>query len=225
MAVAQSPSARSPEPALVIDLTGQNGQGQKQDESAAHAVVLHHHATVVPQGTIIPAVLETPIDSSGPGPVRAITSTDTRGFDGSRVLIPRGSRLYGEYTSAAQVGQSRVLVTWTNLVRPDGVSIGLNSPSSDARGGAGIPGMVNNHVLARLSSAVLQSALAIGVNVASRPGNNSVIVGAPVQTVGAAGASLIPQADARPIITVKEGADIAVFVAHNLDFSGALPAQ
>ncbi|MEI9902967.1 MAG: TrbI/VirB10 family protein [Asticcacaulis sp.] len=50
---------------------------------------------VVPQGAVIPAVLETAINSDLPGYTRAIVSQDIRSFDGSTVLIPRGSRLVG----------------------------------------------------------------------------------------------------------------------------------
>lgn len=219
-----APPTRSPEPALVVDLSPTDDPTPAED-AAARATVLKHQSTIVSRGTIIPAVLETPIDSSAPGPVRAITSADVRGFDGARVLIPKGSRLYGAYRAETQAGQARVLVTWSSLVRPDGISVRLNSPAADANGGPGVPGAVNNHVLARLASATLQSALAIGVNLASRPGNGSVIVSTPVQTVGAAGQALLPNAEARPTIMVKEGADITAFLSRDLDFSGALPRQ
>jgi type IV secretion system protein VirB10 len=216
---------RLAEPALVIDLadTPTAGPSQAADDATAHATVLRHRSTLVPQGTIIPAVLETPIDSSRPGPVRAITSEDIRGFDGTRVLVPRGSRLMGEYRSDTQAGQRRVLVTWSRLVRPDGVSVRLAAPASDVRGGAGVPGAVDNHLIARVSSVVLQSALTVGVNLASRPGNGSVVIGAPAQTVGNAGQTLVPTSDSKPTITVKDGAEIAVFVTQDIDFSGALP--
>lgn len=214
-------ASRLQEPALVIDLTQPAGTGQTDE---AHATVMRHKSMIIPQGTIIPAVLETPINSSVPGMARAITSRDTSGFDGSRVLIPKGSRLFGDYQSNVQAGQSRVLVTWSTLVRPDGVSIKLASPASDANGGFGIPGKVNNHILARFTSALLQSALQVGVNYYSyRAGAAAVIVGAPIQTATTAGGGLIPTAQAGPTITVKEGADIAVLVARDLDFSGALP--
>jgi type IV secretion system protein VirB10 len=213
--------ARLQEPALVIDLT--EGADSQKGTDQAHATVMRHKSMIIPQGTIIPAVLETPINSSVPGMVRAITSRDAFGFDGSRVLIPKGSRLFGDYQSNVQAGQSRVLVTWTNLVRPDGVSVKLGSPASDANGGFGVPGAVNNHILARFSSALLQSALAVGVNLAYQPGAGAVIIGAPIQAASSAGGALIPDAQAGPTITVKEGADIAVLVARDLDFSGALP--
>jgi type IV secretion system protein VirB10 len=214
--------ARSPEPAMVLDLTAAEDQSQKGQDDAARAVVLHHRALVVAQGVIIPAVLETPIDSSSPGPVRAITSTDTYGFDGSRLLIPRGSRLYGQYQSDTRAGQARVTVSWTRLMRPDGISVRLNSPASDRAGQPGVPGRVNNHVAARLAAATLESALAVGVNLASRPADGSIVIGQPIQPLASAGATLIP-APPGPTIMVRAGSDISVFVARDLDFLGALP--
>lgn len=168
---------------------------------------------------MIRAVLETPIDSRRPGLVRAVVSRDARGFDGTRVLIPRGSRLIGEAGGDMKAGQKRVLVNWTRLIRPDGVAIRIGSPAADVLGGAGITGKVNNHFFERFGSAVLQSALTIGVNVASRPRRNSVIVGLPGQ-VGAAGQSLLPDVEQAPTVKVSSGAEISVFVARDLDFSG-----
>jgi type IV secretion system protein VirB10 len=224
LAMQEAMGARATEPALVIDLTDPaTAQGQPAEDSPARATVLAHKSTIVAQGTVIPAVLETPIDSNHPGAVRAITSADTRGFDQARVLIPKGSRLFGEYKSDVQSGQARVLVTWTRLVRPDGVSVRLTSPGADRRGGAGFPGAVDNHLIAHLGSVVLQSALAAGVDLASRSGNgSSVVINAPAQ-VGTVGPPLLPGGDARPTITVKEGAVISALVARDLDFSGALP--
>jgi type IV secretion system protein VirB10 len=170
---------------------------------------------------MIPAVLETPIDSARPGLVRAVVSRDARGFDGKRVLVPRGSRLIGEYQSDVRSGQDRVLVTWTRLIRPDGISIRIASPASDQLGGAGVPGTVHSFFLQRFASAVLQSALQVGVNLASRTRNGAVIVGLPGSTItAAAGEGLLPSADLKPKITVKQGAELNVFVARDLDFSG-----
>jgi len=52
-------------------------------------------ATTVPRGVVIQAVLETALDSTWAGMARAIISRDVMSFDGSRVLIARGSRLIG----------------------------------------------------------------------------------------------------------------------------------
>ena len=47
--------------------------------------------TTVTQGTMIPAVLETAINTDVPGYVRAVVSQDVRSFDGTRILVPRSS--------------------------------------------------------------------------------------------------------------------------------------
>lgn len=194
------------------------------DDTPARTSALGDRSTVMGAGTMIPAVLETPIDSSRPGMIRAVVSEDARGFDGRLILVPRGSRLIGDYQANVHSNENRVLVTWNRLIRPDGVSIRIGSPGADGLGGAGVPGHLNTFFLQRFASSVLQSALNVGVNLASRPGNGSVVVGIPGNT-GALGQALVPN-DLQPKITVKQGASLNVFVARDLDFSGSpLPRQ
>lgn len=180
--------------------------------------LLNPSQTVV-QGAIIQAVMETALDSTRPGMARAIVSRDVRGFDGARVLVPRGSRLVGEYQSDLSPGQNRALVVWTRLLRPDGVTINLQSPAADELGRAGVGGKVNTHFFERFGGAILQSALDLGVGLATR----SVVGGAVI--VGLPGSSTtVPQINPdsrqiRPTVTVKQGASVSVFVARDLDFS------
>ena len=84
----------------------------------AHATQLHSMSRIAPQGTIIPAILETAINSDLPGFVRAVVSRDIRGFDGTTVLIPRGSKLIGQYKSAVALSQTRAFVVWSRLLTP-----------------------------------------------------------------------------------------------------------
>jgi type IV secretion system protein VirB10 len=209
---------------LVIDLTQgpgaavQGGQGgdQAAPDDTARATLIHHRAGVIPQGAIIAAVLETPLNSDRPGLARALVSKDVRGFDGARVLIPRGSRLMGEFKADATPGKRRVLVMWSRLVRPDGVAIRLESPATDALGGAGIGGHVDDHFIEKFTNAVLQSALSVGVNVASaqwsKATGSAVYLGS--------GATLSLSSNRAATVMVHEGTEIAVLVAHDLDFSG-----
>src|SRR5213080_1161781 len=110
------------------------------DNNAVHATKLAEPASTVVQGTLIPAVLETAIDTDVPGYARAVVSQDVRSFDGSRVLIPRSSRLIGEYKGVTQAGQRRAYLMWTRRIRPDGVSIAIASPAADFTGQAGVSG-------------------------------------------------------------------------------------
>lgn len=171
----------------------------------------------VPQGTVIPAVLETALDSNRPGFVRAIVSRDVRGFDGNSVLIPRGSRLFGEYKSDLGQGQKRVFVQWQKLTRPDGVQVALDSPAADPLGRAGIGGKVNTHFWTRFGNAMLQSALDIGVGLATRSASgDTLVLGLPGSTQ-----NLIQpnQESLKPTVSVKHGTSVSVFVARDLDFS------
>jgi type IV secretion system protein VirB10 len=196
---------------------------QQQSVTAAPALVIDSGGGELAIGTLIPAVLETPIDTSRPGQVRAVVSSDARGQDGLKVLVPRGSRLVGEYQSDVRPGQNRVLVNWTRLIRPDGASVRLGIPSADETGAAGIPGNYHGFFLSRFFNSALRTAFSVGGNLIGR-GNNAVILGLPGQLNAVAGEGLISN-DKRPKITVKPGTLFNIFVARDVDFSGSAAAQ
>jgi type IV secretion system protein VirB10 len=181
-----------------------------------HASTLANRATTVAQGTLIPAVLETAFDSTRPGFARAIVSRDVRGFDGSRVLVPRGSRLVGEYRSDASPGQKRALINWTRLVRPDGVMIALDSPAVDTLGRGGIRASVDSHFFERFGDALLQTTVELGRSLAMRPAGDSVIVAVP-GSVQSSAQPVQPRTIA-PTLKVAAGRSISIFVARDLDF-------
>lgn len=227
-------------PALVFDAgataAAEGGEGAPAAAAAAEAVptaagsavagtrtragVLANRSNTVVQGTLIPAVLETALDSTRAGLARAIVQRDVRSFDGTKVLIPRGSRLIGEYRSEAQPGQNRALVNWFRLIRPDGITIAIGSPAGDPLGRGGIRANVNSHFFQRFAGALLQSALDIGVNLAaSRAGGNTVVV--LPGTIQSSASQLIQPQQITPTLTVRQGTSISIFVARDLDFTGA----
>ena len=171
-------------------------------------------ATTVTQGTLIPAVLETAIDTNVPGYVRAVVSQDVRSFDGSKVLVPRSSRLIGEYQSGLQNGQKRAYVIWTRLIRPDGASVNLASPAIGFDGTTGLAGKVNSHFFKRFGSALLLSVVGGLGNLVS--GGASIIMGG-----GQSAASTALQQDGQigPTVRVRQGEPIRIFTARDLDFS------
>ena len=197
--------------------TEPNARGFASDNSSVRSTKLAEPANTVIQGTLIPAVLETAIDTDVPGYVRAVVSQDVKSFDGSRVLIPRSSRLIGEYKGATQAGQRRAYLMWTRLVRPDGVSIALASPAADFSGQAGVGGQVNSHFFSRFGSAILLSILG-GAGTLATGGASTVIVGG----AGQSAASVAAQHDGNrgPTIKVRQGEPIRVFTARDLIFSG-----
>ncbi|MCW2404404.1 type IV secretion system protein VirB10 [Sphingobium sp. B1D7B] len=184
----------------------------------ARAGVFANRPTTVVQGTLIAAVLESALDTTRPGFARALVSRDIRSFDGSRILIPRGSRLIGEVEADTQTGQKRALINWTRLIRPDGVTIALESPASDTLGGTGVRAKVNTHFWERFSGAILQSALDIGVNLATREVGGTTVIALPGAINGVAAQTIQPR-EITPTLTVRRGTSISVFVARDLDFT------
>lgn len=179
---------------------------------AATAEQMSDPALTVAQGTIIPAVLETAIDTDLPGYVRASVSRDVRSFDGSQVLVPRFSRLIGQYKSGLQAGQTRVYIVWQRLIRSDGLTIAIASPAIDFSGRTGLGGKVDGHFLKRFGSAALLSV----VGGLSAIGNASVVLsgGQSAATVAAQRDTQIP-----PTIRVAQGQPIRIFTARDLDFT------
>lgn len=194
-------------------------EGSEPDR--ARATVLHGRSSVVAQGAIIPAVLETALDSDLPGFARAVVSRDVRSFDGATVLIPRGSRLIGEYRSAAALGQSRAFVIWTRVLRADGVSIQIGSPATDTLGRAGLSGSVDHHFFERFGGAILLSVVNAGVTALAGAPSTEVVIGSPQAATGLAStaASTFAPASIPPTIKVPQGTPIRIFVARDLDFS------
>lgn len=184
--------------------------------AAAQARPMSNPSTTVTQGTMIPAVLETAIDTNVPGYVRAVVSQDVRSFDGAKVLVPRSSRLIGQYQSGLQNGQRRAYVIWTRLIRPDGASVNLASPAVGFDGTTGLAGEVSgNSFFKRFGSAMLLSVVGGLGGLVS--GGASVIVGGASQSA----ASVAAQQDSQrgPVVRVRQGEPIRIFTARDLDFS------
>jgi type IV secretion system protein VirB10 len=128
---------------------------------------------LIAQGTLIRGFLETAINTDLPGMVRAVVREDVYSLDGRRVLIPKGSRLVGEYNSSVSRGQSRVFIVWSRLIRSDGVSADIASPGADRLGRAGISGKVDRHFAARFGSAIMLSLLGGGAEYLAALGDTS----------------------------------------------------
>jgi len=192
----------------------------------ARATVLRDKGSVVAQGAMIPAVLETALDSDLPGFARAVVSRDVRSFDGLAVLIPRGSRVIGEYRPATALGQSRAFVIWTRVLRPDGVSIQIGSPATDPLGRAGLSGTVDTHFLERFGGAILLSVVNAGATALAGSPSTEVVIGSSQQATGlAATASAFAPANIAPTIKVPQGTPIRIFVARDLEFTNVSAAR
>lgn len=213
--VAQGPAAQAlantPE-AFAARLSAGGGE-----DAAMAGPSIRDLGAVIPQGAIIPAVLETAINSDLPGYTRAVVSRDVRSFDGRVVLIPRGSRLVGQYKSAVAIGQSRAFVIWTRVIRPDGVAVDIASPGADALGRGGLEGEVDRHFFSRFGGSILLSILNAGVASIGGTPATQIAIGSP--GAANAAASAVQGDQIPPTVKVPQGEAIRIFVARDLDFS------
>ena len=198
----------------------------REDVEMVEAVQLPRLNRLVPQGTMIVAVMETALNSDLPGFARAIVQRDVLSFEGSDVLIPAGSRVVGQYESGVAQGASRVFIVWTRLIRPDGVTIALGSPAVDSLGRAGVKGKVNRHFLQRFGGSILLSVLSGGINAATAAATqgSSVVVSSSSQASGLA-EQAAKDFDIPPTIKTKQGAAVRIFVARDLDFTRVGPIR
>lgn len=210
-ATAVAAAARGPQQGLSADESFAERIGNSSVDTVTATRLVDPGHTVI-QGTLIAAVLETAIDSDLPGFARAVVSQDIRSFDGSRVLIPRASRLVGQYKSGVANGQKRAYVLWSRLIRPDGASIALASPATDFAGNTGLAGEVDTHFFARFGSAILLSV----VDVLAAVGSASVVISG---SQSAAAVAVQRDAQIPPTIKVPQGSPIRVFTARDLDFA------
>ena len=201
---------------------------------SAKATKIKRIDAVVPEGTLIPGILETSIVSDLPGQIRAITSEDVYSFDGRRVLIPMGTRLIGEYQSDVITGQTRVFVIWTRLLRDDGVSVRLNSIGTDSLGRSGLTGNVDKKWRERFGASIMLSIVGAGASYLMGYGsdnssgqNNYGAQQAEAlarQTIAQtfsemANTALSDNLRIKPTISVHQGERIFIFVRQDLDFS------
>jgi type IV secretion system protein VirB10 len=190
------------------------------DAEPAKATAMRDLDAIIPQGAVIPAVMETAINSDLPGLARAMVTRDIKSFDGSTVLIPRGSRVIGQYKSGVALGASRVFVIWTRVIRPDGVSIQIASPAADPLGRGGLEGKVDRHFFSRFGGSILMSVLNAGVAaVGNARSTSQIYIGTAAEAANLAGTVAKTDQRVSPTIQTAQGAPVTIFVARDLDFS------
>ncbi len=202
----------------------QNSQhqfGSQTDIYNPHSLRMPVSPFQIMAGTIISASLITELNSDLPGQVIAqVTENIYDSATGQHLLIPQGSRLLGEYDSDIESGQSRALVIWNRLIRPDGSSLVIeNSSGVDLSGQSGLTDRVDRHtgslVRAALLSTVLSAAAELGTDsddsltLALRDGGQ--------RTINQAGQKIVTRSLSRkPTIRVRPGWRLGVIVNRDL---------
>ncbi|SCY90337.1 TrbI/VirB10 family protein [Rhizobium sp. NFACC06-2] len=193
-------------------------------------------SSMVVQGTIISAVLETAIDTSLPGSLRAQITEPVYSFDGSRVVMSEGTILIGEFNNDVSFEQKRVMIAWNRAVTPDGKSIALGSIGTDRLGRSGTLGNVDNRYFKKFGAAALISTISAlptlleasggdsdsengsRTNVTINPGGNAASeIG---NGIGSQASEVLGEyLSLPPLIRVPQGEEIRIFVNRDLLFT------
>lgn len=180
-------------------------------------------------GFVVPALLISGINSNLPGQVVGQVSQDV--FDtatGKWTLIPRGSRLIGQYSSDVAYGQARILIAWQRIVFPDGKALDIGAmPGADSAGYAGFQDRVNNHYFRIFGSALLMSGVTAGIALSQPDSHNtnrqdarSAMSEALGQQLGAVTAQMIARnMSIAPTLEIRPGYRFNVVVTKDLTFS------
>lgn len=172
------------------------------------------------QGSVIQAALQIAINSDLPGSVVAVVSEPVPAFSGNQILIPRGSRLFGQYRSGIELNQKRILILWTRVLTPDGISMEIASVGGDQLGRSGLTGLVDTKFGARFGGAALISIIGAAPAVAASSTDNEV-ASTVLESVGddledVVGTVIAEQISISPTIYIDQGASVTVLVDRDI---------
>jgi type IV secretion system protein VirB10 len=210
--------------------------GELQQSAPAEAVTAARPITrpdaLLVRGTYIRCVLETRIVTDVPGFTSCIVTEPVYSINGSRLLLPSGSKVLGRYDTEPR--GPRVAVVWDRITTPTGIDISMASPGVDGLGGAGHPGRYSAHWGSRIGSALLVSLISDAFKYAAAEegppaaliGEGGVVVHSPYESATARTMErLANQAlDVRrpPTVTIQHGTLLNVYVARDVDFSAVV---
>lgn len=181
------------------------------------------------QGKLIEAVLLPRANSDLPGAISCQVSRDVYSSDGSRVLIPWGSKVFGQYNAGVRKGQDRLFVIWNRLVTPSGISISLDSPGADQLGTAGMGGQVNTHFMEMFGASFLISLMGAGaahLGDSGSEGSAAYYREELSDSMRDTSATILSTyVNIPPTIIVAPGARVRIFVARDLDFSDVIETR
>ena len=127
------------------------------------------------QGTVIPAILSTGINSELPGQITAMVTRDIKdSIKGKFLLIPRGSKLLGQYGATAAFGSQRLFLGFNRIIFPNGHSINIGSmPGQSSDGFAGFDADVDNHLFRIISNCFFLSSITTAASSVQQSYRNS----------------------------------------------------
>lgn len=151
-------------------ITGRGAAGYGSVNTNSGSLLTQNSKYVLSAGQIIPAVLLSGIRTVTSDMAIAVVSSDiydTR--SGKHLLIPRGSKILGEYSPYIDGANFRVITIWNRIIFPNGDSLNLAQfKGVDLQGYGGMKSQVNTHFWKKLGNVVASTLTAVAYNFADR---------------------------------------------------------
>jgi type IV secretion system protein VirB10 len=212
----------------------QNNQADKTSfynaSSASGGVIAGNflQADILWIGTIIPAVLETAINTDLPGNVIArVTQNIYDSHTGKKLLIPQGTLLIAKYNSSVSYAQRRIQIVWDLLIRPDGYQLELEGMNGvDPKGMAGLKAKYNENWFEYVKAAGIITMFTFATSKITEEAAKyatsetaSAVAQGNAQFVQQMGGGVIDRAmNIQPTLTVPSGEKIIVMLNKNIYF-------
>lgn len=237
---AQNPYAAAPSYTALSDANGyeaQNNQGDKKSfynsdamrggaSGAQSGVYIGEDALWI--GTVIPAVLETAVNTDLPGNIIArVTQNIYDSRSGRKLLVPQGTLLVAKYNSSVSYAQKRVQIVWDTLIRPDGYQVELEGMNAvDKKGMSGAEADYHENWFEYLKAAGIIAMFSVAnskmVEEAAKYGGDTMATGVMqgnAEFVQQMGGNIVSRAmNIQPTLTLDSGEIVNVMTNKNLFF-------
>ena len=151
-------------------ITGRGAAGYGSVNTNSGSLTTQTTKYVLSAGQIIPAVLLSGIRTVTSDMAIAVVSSDV--YDtrsGKHLIIPRGSKILGEYSPYIDGANFRVITIWNRIIFPNGDSLNLAQfKGVDLQGYGGMKAQVNTHFWKKLGNVVASTLTAVAYNFADR---------------------------------------------------------
>jgi type IV secretion system protein VirB10 len=178
----------------------------------------------------INAVLDDDINSQIPGVAIAIVDKPVFSPNNKYILLPVFTKIICEYQSVEQHGQTRLPMTCTRAIRPDGVSVTLTDAIvADQMGRTGLTGEVDNRTFETYAGAFIMSGISalaqsgVNPNAPAWRGNAQTTFS---NNIGQVTADVIQKnISLKPVIYIKAGTRMQIRPKVDIVFKEPIPIQ
>jgi len=185
---------------------------------------------LLPRGSIVECILQTRLDGSFAGPLKAQVSEDVYAHDGLRIILPAGAEALGDARAVQSTDQERLSVDFDELgywKNNRYVEIKLdNAVGLDQQGATALKDKVNHHLVPMLAAATVSGLLGglalSGTGSALTAGGWDMYRQGVAQQIGLTGNIMLERfMNMRPTITIREGTRIKLYVPEDVNLPDA----